>query len=63
MTEYIYNKKIGSFLNDNLSRNHILKNIKKYSNYRIRYNTDGYNKYLQKEKKLFLLFHKTKLFK
>ena len=52
MTEYIYNKKIGSFLNDNLSRNHILKNIKKYSNYRIRYNTDGYNKYLQKEKKI-----------
>ena len=52
MSEYINNKKVGSFFNANLSRNDIFRNIKKYSNYRTRYNTNGHNKYLKKEKKI-----------
>ena len=52
MNEYVVNKKIGSFLNDRLSKQDIYENVLKFHDYRLKYNTKGYDNYCYNKKKI-----------
>lgn len=52
MCEYIKNKKIGLFIDDNIHQNRALDYVKKNYRYRLQHNTRGYNRYLKEEKNI-----------
>ena len=52
MNEYIKNKKIGLFIDDEIHQNRILDYIFKNYKYRLQHNAKGYKRYLKKEKNI-----------